>query len=298
MVPVSVGKAGASTFTLDCPIALVRPFLTRASAEFSALLSRPAATDWIRKKPSTAMTRTDRTSVVETTRSCSDRCQRSLSWATTLRCQRRPIRSQRLVRTGSRRMMARPTVDRRKAVTQFRCLPARAAVTFNNLDLSRACLVADTADRHDDLGMLGVLLDLRAQPLYVHVDQPGVRGVPVTPDLLEQDLPGKDLPRLAGQRDQQVELERGQVERLPVALDRMAGHVDDDVPDLEHLRRGLVGTAQPGADPGDQFLGLERLDDVVIDAGLEAEDHVHGVRLRRQHHDRHARLGADLTAYV
>src|SRR5580765_5730752 len=244
MVPVSAGdEAGASTFTLDCPIALVRPFLTRASAEFSALLSRPAATDWIRKKPSTAMTRPDRTSVVETTRSCSDRCQRSLICATALRCQRRPTRSQRLARTGSRRPMARPTLDRRKAVTQFRCLPARAAVTFNNLDSARACLVADTADRHDDLGVLGVLLALRAQPLHVHVDQPGVRGVPVAPDLLEQDLAGEDLPRLAGQRDQQVELERGEVERLPVALDRMAGHVDDDVADLEHFRRGLVGPA-------------------------------------------------------
>src|ERR1700755_721976 len=197
MVAVAVGE-GASTFTRDAPIALVRPFLTRASAEFSALLSRPAATDWMRKKPRTAMTRTDRSSVVETPRGCSDRCQRSRRCATALRSQRRPVRSQRLARTGSRRMMARPTVDRRKVVTQFRRLPARAAVTFSNLDSARACLVADTADRHDDLGVLGVLLDLRAQPLYVHVDQPGVRRVPVAPDLLEPDLAGEGLPRRAG----------------------------------------------------------------------------------------------------
>jgi hypothetical protein len=44
-VAASYGEDGASTLTLDCPIALVRPFLTTASAEFSALLSRPAATD-------------------------------------------------------------------------------------------------------------------------------------------------------------------------------------------------------------------------------------------------------------
>src|ERR1700750_3281229 len=108
--------------------------------------------------------------------------------------------------------MSRPTLDGRKAVTQSRCRPARAAVTFNNLDSARACLVADTADRHDDLGVLGVLLDLRAQPLHVHVAQPGVRGVPAAPDLLEQDLAGEDLPRLAGQRDPQGETKRGGVE--------------------------------------------------------------------------------------
>ena len=60
--------------------------------------------------------------------------------------------------------------------------------------------------------MLGIPLDLGAQPLHVHVDQPGVRRVPVTPDLLEQHLTGEDLPGLAGQRDQQVELQRGEVE--------------------------------------------------------------------------------------
>src|SRR6516165_995411 len=136
MVAVSYGD-GASTFTLDCPIALVRPFLTRASAEFSALLSRPAATELIRKKPRTAMTRTERTRVVETTRSCSERCQRSLTRPKALRCHRRPARSQRLDRTGSHRMMARPKADRWKAVIQFRCLTARADATLTNSGSAR-----------------------------------------------------------------------------------------------------------------------------------------------------------------
>ena len=69
-----------------------------------------------------------------------------------------------------------------------------------------ARLVADTADGHHDLGVLRVVLDLGPQPLDVHVDQPGVGGVPVAPDLLEQDLAGEHLPRLARQADQQVEL--------------------------------------------------------------------------------------------
>ncbi len=60
---------GCGASTSDCPSAFVRPILTWESAEFSALLSSPAAIDWTRKKPSTAMTRMERTSVVETTRS-------------------------------------------------------------------------------------------------------------------------------------------------------------------------------------------------------------------------------------
>lgn len=46
----------------------------------------------------------------------------------------------------------------------------------------RAGLVADPADRHDDLGTLGVVLDLAAQSLDVDVDQPGCpRGGSPTP---------------------------------------------------------------------------------------------------------------------
>ena len=71
-----------------------------------------------------------------------------------------------------------------------------------------------------------------------------------------------------------------------------------DVPDLQHLGRRVVGPAQPRPDPRDQLLRLERLDDVVVRAGLEAQDHVDGVALGREHDDRHAGLGADLAADV
>ena len=74
--------------------------------------------------------------------------------------------------------------------------------------------VAHAAHGDDDLGPLGVLLDLGAQPLDVDVDEAGVTGVAVAPHLLEQHLAGEDLPRLARERDEEVELERGQAERL------------------------------------------------------------------------------------
>src|SRR3954451_11590609 len=68
-------------------------------------------------------------------------------------------------------------------------------------------LVAHPAHGEHHLGLLRVALDLGAQSLHVHVDQPGVRRVPIAPDLLQQQLPGEHLARLAREGHQQVELE-------------------------------------------------------------------------------------------
>ena len=88
--------------------------------------------------------------------------------------------------------------------------PASPLVAARSVISGGAGLVADAAHGHDDLGALGVVLDLGAQPLDVDVDEAGVTGVAVAPDLLEQHLAGEDLPRLARQGDEQVELERRQ----------------------------------------------------------------------------------------
>ncbi|CRG92914.1 hypothetical protein PISL3812_09992 [Talaromyces islandicus] len=132
----------------------------------------------------------------------------------------------------------------------------------------------------------------------MHIDEPRVRGVTVAPHLFEQHFPGEDLPGLTRQRDQQIELQRGQRDRLPVPLHRVTRHVDHQIADRELLRRGLLGAPQPRTDPRHQLLGLERLDDVVIGAGLQAHHHVDGVALRRQHDDRHPGLGPDQPAHL
>src|ERR1700722_13345481 len=229
--------------------AKLAPLCTWLRSVLSALLSRPWAIDWTRKKPSTAMTRADSTSVVETTRSCSERCQRLRSCATIRRCQRRPVNRPCWIRPGSLRMTALPYGDRTKTVIQSCCLSLPAAATVNDPDLARTRLVTDTAYRHDDLGMLRVLLDLGPQPLHVHVDQPGVGRMPVAPDLLEQPLPGEDLPGFAGQRHEQVKLQRGEVEGLAVALHRVAGHVDDSCAGLEHPGGRCVAPSAPDYRP-------------------------------------------------
>ena len=75
---------------------------------------------------------------------------------------------------------------------------ARDVLTLGGSLLDRAGPVADAANGEDDLGMVGVVLDLRAQALYVDVDDPGVvRGLPVSPHLFEELLAREHLPRLA-----------------------------------------------------------------------------------------------------
>src|SRR4051812_118098 len=116
----------------------------------------------------------------------------------------------------------------------------------------RTGLVADAADGQHDLRLLGVALDLGPQALDVHVDQPGVRGVPIAPDLLQQQLAGEHLPGLAGQRDEQVELEGGERDGHAVPGHLVRRDVDLHVADREGLRLAVLTTAQLRADPGDQ----------------------------------------------
>ena len=59
-----------------------------------------------------------------------------------------------------------------------------------------------------------------------------------------------------------------------------------------------VGAAQDRAHAGDQLLGAERLDNVVVGAKLEAGDPIGLVTAGGQDHDRHARVAADRTDHV
>src|SRR5690606_18964232 len=92
-----------------------------------------------------------------------------------------------------------------------------------------AGLVAHTAHGQHDLGVFRVAFDLRAQALDVDVHQAGVGRVAVAPHLLEQHLAGEDLARLAGQRHEEVELQRGQRDGLAGPGHLVAGHVDGQV---------------------------------------------------------------------
>src|SRR4051812_16505139 len=217
--------------------------------------------------PSTKTTAEDSARVLTTTRSCNDRRHSSPN--------------------ASHRRRA-CSAARRPCWTAGRSSRVRHVIPGAPSPSRRTGLVPDAADGQHDLRVLGIALDLGPQPLDVHVHQPGVGGVPVAPDLLQQHLPGEHLARLARQRHQQVELQRRELDRPALAQHLVTGDVDAQVPDRQRLRRLVLGPPQPRPDPRDQLLRLERLDHVVVRAGLQAQHHVHGVALRRQHDDRDA----------
>jgi hypothetical protein len=78
----------------------------------------------------------------------------------------------------------------------------------------------------------------------------------------------------------------------------VAGDVDDQVADLEVFGLWLLAATHASSDAGDELLRLERLDDVVVGSGLEADDNIHGVGPCSEHDDRHAGFGADPPAHL
>ena len=106
--------------------------------------------------------------------------------------------------------------DRQTRVSR-RHQPVQAVIARRPSAVTRSVgsgFVSDTTNRHDDLGVLGVVLDLAAQPLDVDVDETGVPGMAVSPDLLEEGLAGEHLPRLAGEGDEKVLTANIQVKNL------------------------------------------------------------------------------------
>ena len=120
------------------------------------------------------------------------------------------------------------------------------------------------------------------------------RGVP---DLAHQLVAGDDPAGVAHQHPQQVELLGGELQLLVAH----PGPVRLDV-DPHAVGGGLLGrlggaAPQQGPDPGEQFGEPEGLGDVVVGAGVEADDGVHLVGAGGQHEDRHAvALGAQPAA--
>ena len=66
---------------------------------------------------------------------------------------------------------------------------------------------------------LRVALDLRAQPLHVHRHRPGVERGLVAPDAVHQLVAREHLPRMRREEEEEVELLRGQAQRLAVDRD-------------------------------------------------------------------------------
>src|SRR5580658_5322694 len=74
--------------------------------------------------------------------------------------------------------------------------------------------IPDAAHRRDVFGVLGVVLDERAQSLDVHVERLGVADVVTAPDAVDQDLARQDASRILEEQSKQRELLLAQFDLL------------------------------------------------------------------------------------
>ncbi len=131
--------------------------------------------------------------------------------------------------------------------------------------------------------------------------------VAVLPDVLQQLLAAEDLAGGRGQEQQQFHLGRGQREVGAALGDDESGPVDGQFAVGLHGGRARLGGAgvpvggqrgapQHRADAGLQHFAARGLDDVVVGARLQAEDHVEVVAAGGEHDDRQLAVGADAPA--
>src|SRR5437879_4192575 len=151
--------------------------------------------------------------------------------------------------------------------------------------------------------MRGIRLDLAPQVSDMHVDNPGLDGVFVAPDGVEDLLPAQHLARVAGEEGQKVELRVGEVDLPAVAIDAALVDLGDHVAEDQLAALVLLlldpALAQVGGDAGDQLARAEGLDDVVVGADLQPDDDVDLLGLGAEDEDRHPRAGpADVAADV
>src|SRR5713226_1768334 len=99
--------------------------------------------------------------------------------------------------------------------------------------------VTDTRHREYVIGPRRLRFDLAAQVADMHVDDPGLDRILVTPDRVEDLLPAQHLPGIAGQERQQVELGVSQLDLLTTPVDAALVDVDDEVAELEPVARGF-----------------------------------------------------------
>ena len=83
-----------------------------------------------------------------------------------------------------------------------------------------------------------------------------------------------DQPHIHRQKMQETVFLPRQIDRLLIESNRLCGKVDRQRSDIDDVALGrcLEGSAQRGVAAGQQFGHAERLDDVIVRAGLEQPD--------------------------
>src|SRR6188768_2096765 len=143
-----------------------------------------------------------------------------------------------------------------------------------------AHLVAGASHGEDQLRPHRVGLELRAQPVDVRRHGVLVTVVRVAPHRVEQLRAREHVPGMAREVQQEVELERREVDRMAAVADLALGRLHLEIAVADRLRLRLrigtrraqqVGAPQQRLDAGEQLGERERLGQVVVGTELEAE---------------------------
>ena len=67
-----------------------------------------------------------------------------------------------------------------------------------------ACLVSHSSNGQDNCGLVWIELDLRPKSLDMHIDQPGVSSVSITPHLLQEHFSSHHLAWVLREGDEQI----------------------------------------------------------------------------------------------
>ena len=147
--------------------------------------------------------------------------------------------------------------------------------------------VADAADRVDE-PRLAAGLGLAAQVADVHVERVRAEAEVVAPDALVDHRAREHLARVAQEQLEQRELGARQLDRLAVARHLARPRVQLEIAERELLALVVRGdTAKQRAQPREQLVEGERLDEVVVRARVEpGHAVVHGAA-RGEHEDGH-----------
>ena len=200
--------------------------------------------------------------------------------------------------TSARNANASPIRQERERGTAGLVVPAQPApgsIAGMAHALRRHQPVADPAQ---GLDRWPVVRQLLADLGDVDVHRAGLAREIGPPDVLEQRVARQHHARIAGERDQEIELAGSQVEPPVVHRGLPAPRIDAEAADLDGASAAgrRVGPAQDRLDPRHEGSRVERLRDVVVRPELQADDRVDVVRSRREHQHRRVADAPDLAA--
>src|SRR5262245_8706902 len=141
------------------------------------------------------------------------------------------------------------------------------------------------------------------QPLHVDLDQIGEWIEILLPNVFGYLGAADDFAGAPRQVFKERVFFRGQLDLTSAAPDQARANVDDEIGDLHGLRTQRGAPPQQRPQARQQFMEIERLDQVIVRARVETRDAIRRRVARRQHQDREsqtfrAQLAADFEAVL